>query len=120
MFLLATPGVDSSSWWTPVVGASGAVFGVWGAIMVIHRRLRRDNGGLVALLLINAVIGFVPGLSIAWQAHLGGVVTGALAAAVLAYTPPRSGGSGTRSAWPASPSCCSSSSPSRPPPCPLA
>ncbi len=88
VFLLAIPGVDSSSWWTPVVGASGAVFGVWGAIMVIHQRLRRDNRGLVALLLINAVIGFIPGLSIAWQAHLGGVLTGALAAAVIAYTPP--------------------------------
>jgi membrane associated rhomboid family serine protease len=87
VFLLATPGVDSSSWWTPVVGASGAVFGLWGAIMVIHRRLRRDNGGMIALLLINTAIGFFPGLSIAWQAHLGGLVTGALVGAVLAYAP---------------------------------
>jgi len=87
VFLLATPGADSASWWTPVVGASGAVFGLWGAIMVIHRRLRRDNGGMIALLLINTAIGFFPGLSIAWQAHLGGLVTGALVGAVLAYAP---------------------------------
>lgn len=92
VFLLASP--DAGSWFTPVVGASGAVFGIWGAIMVIHRRLRRDTGGLIALLLINTVIGFVPGLSIAWQAHLGGLVTGALVAAVLAYSPP-----GKRQTW---------------------
>ncbi len=85
VFLLASPGAQS--WFTPVVGASGAVFGLWGAIMVIHQRLRRDNRGLIALIMINAVIGFIPGLSIAWQAHLGGLVTGALAAAVLAYAP---------------------------------
>jgi membrane associated rhomboid family serine protease len=88
VFLLASPGVESQSWWTPVVGASGAVFGLWGAITVVHRRLRRDNGGMIALLLINTVIGFFPGLSIAWQAHLGGLVTGALAGAVIAYSPP--------------------------------
>ncbi len=85
VFLIASPGGDS--WWTPVVGASGAVFGLWGAIMVLHRRLGRDNGGMIALLLINTVIGFTPGLSIAWQAHLGGLVTGALVGLVFAYTP---------------------------------
>ena len=44
------------------------------------------------LILINGAIGFVVP-SIAWQAHLGGAVTGALCAAVLAYTPrgPRQG-----------------------------
>ncbi|MFZ0159411.1 MAG: rhomboid family intramembrane serine protease [Kineosporiaceae bacterium] len=88
LFLLATPGAESRSWWTGAVGASGAVFGVWGAIMVIHRRLGRNNGGMIALLVVNTVIGFVPGLSIAWQAHLGGLITGALAGAVLAYAPP--------------------------------
>jgi len=87
LFLLAAPGTDSRSWWTGAVGASGAVFGTWGAIMVFNRRLGRDNGGMIALLLINTVIGFIPGLSIAWQAHLGGLVTGILTGAVLAYTP---------------------------------
>jgi membrane associated rhomboid family serine protease len=86
-FVLAVPGVDSASWWTGAVGASGAVFGIWGAIMVFNRRLGRDNAGMIALLVINGVIGFLPNLHIAWQAHLGGLVTGALAGAVLAYTP---------------------------------
>ncbi len=88
LFVLATPSATSASWWTGAVGASGAVFGIWGAIMVIHRRLGRDNGGMIALLVVNTVIGFVPGLNIAWQAHLGGLITGALCGAVLAYTPP--------------------------------
>lgn len=85
--LLATPGATSQSWFTGTVGASGAVFGLWGAITVINRKLGRDIGGMIALLLINTAIGFFPGLSIAWQAHLGGLVTGALAGAVLAYAP---------------------------------
>jgi membrane associated rhomboid family serine protease len=38
------------------------------------------------LIAINGVIGFVVP-QIAWQAHLGGLVTGALCAAVVAYTP---------------------------------
>lgn len=87
VFLLAVPGEASRSWWTGAVGASGAVFGLWGAIMVFNRRLGRDNGGMIALLLINTAIGFFPGLSIAWQAHLGGLLTGILAGAVLAYSP---------------------------------
>ncbi|HEX8496915.1 MAG TPA: rhomboid family intramembrane serine protease [Actinomycetales bacterium] len=75
------------SWRTAVVGASGAVFGLFGALMVLNRRLGMDNRGILTLIAINAVIGFVPGLNIAWQAHLGGLVTGALAAAVLIYAP---------------------------------
>ena len=85
VFLLASP--DSDSWWTGAVGASGAVFGLWGAILVLHRKLRRDNRGMVSMLLINGVIGFMPGFSIAWQAHLGGFLTGLLCGAVLAYAP---------------------------------
>lgn len=74
------------SWITRVVGASGAVFGLFGAILVVLRRLGRDSRGILAILLINAVIGFVvPG--IAWQAHLGGLVVGAGLGAVYAYAP---------------------------------
>jgi membrane associated rhomboid family serine protease len=71
-------------WWTPAVGASGAVFGLFGAFLVLQRRLGRSAAGMWVLIAINGVIGFViPG--IAWQAHLGGLLTGAAAAGVIAY-----------------------------------
>lgn len=73
------------AWVTPTVGASGAVFGLFGAYLVLNRRLGRSTGGMVVMIGINAVLGFViPG--IAWQAHLGGLVVGALAAAIIGYT----------------------------------
>ena len=75
------------SWYTQVVGASGAVFGLFGALVVINRKMGLDSRSLIGVVAVNAAIGFVPGLNIAWQAHLGGLVTGAVAAAVLAHAP---------------------------------
>jgi membrane associated rhomboid family serine protease len=89
--LLASPPVVGSaneSWITPTVGASGAVFGLFGALIVLNRNLGRSSGPMFGVLAINAVLGFVvPG--IAWQAHLGGLVTGAALAAVIAATAPK-------------------------------
>jgi len=62
---------------TVVVGASGAIFGLMGAFLVIQRRLGGNATQLLVLLGINFVIGFIPGLNIAWQAHLGGLLAGA-------------------------------------------
>ena len=69
-----------------VVGASGAIFGLFGALFVIQRQRGGDVKALLILLGINLVLGFVYP-SISWQAHLGGLVTGAACAAVLAYAP---------------------------------
>ncbi|MEE6294875.1 rhomboid family intramembrane serine protease [Georgenia wangjunii] len=85
VLLLASPADDS--WYTPVVGASGAVFGLFAAIGLALRRYGRDATQIVVLLAINAVIGFLPGFNIAWQAHLGGLVTGAALVAVYLYAP---------------------------------
>ena len=82
-FLLVSP--DSANWRTGALGASGAVFGLFGAWFVVNRRLGRDVTGIVALVLINGALGFLPG--IAWQAHLGGLVTGLLITALFAYLP---------------------------------
>jgi membrane associated rhomboid family serine protease len=87
VYLLANPADGSRSWYTAVVGASGAVFGLFGALLIVNRRLGRDNAGIVSLLVINGIIGFIPGLAIAWQGHLGGLVSGVLGAMVIAYTP---------------------------------
>jgi membrane associated rhomboid family serine protease len=71
---------------TPVVGASGAILGLLGAFLVIQRRMGADTRGLLVLLGINLVIGFIPGVNIAWQAHLGGLVGGALIGLILVNT----------------------------------
>jgi len=68
------------------VGASGAVFGLFGAALVVTRRLGGDYRGIITLIAINFAIGFLA-TGIAWQAHLGGLVTGALLAAAYAYSP---------------------------------
>lgn len=61
---------------TGVVGASGAIFGLLGAFLVIQRKLGGDSTQLLILVAINLGIGFLPGMSISWQAHLGGLVSG--------------------------------------------
>ena len=82
---LTQSGIDHSSWVVSMVGASGAVFGLFGALLVLNRHLGRSSGPMFGVLAINAVLGFVvPG--IAWQAHLGGVLTGAALAGVITLT----------------------------------
>jgi len=71
---------------TPVVGASGAIFGLFGAFFIIQRRLGGTNVQLLVLLGLNLVIGFIPGFNIAWQAHLGGLIVGAAIALVYLRT----------------------------------
>lgn len=63
---------------TPTVGASGAIFGVLAATVVAFRAMNANVSSLLVLLAINFGIGFMPGSSISWQAHLGGMVVGAL------------------------------------------
>lgn len=68
-----------------VVGASGAIFGLLGAFFVIQKRLGGNNLQLVIVIGLNLVIGFVvPG--IAWQAHVGGLIVGALVALIFLKT----------------------------------
>lgn len=66
-----------------LVGASGAVFGLFAAMFVVNRHLGRQTGQIVVLVLINFVISFYYA-GISWQGHLGGLVTGALVATAMA------------------------------------
>ncbi|MGM7670703.1 rhomboid family intramembrane serine protease [Microbacterium sp. A93] len=75
---------------TATIGASGAVFALFGALLVIGLHLGANMTGLFVLLGINLVIGFVPGFNIAWQAHLGGAVVGALVGLIVLRTRKRS------------------------------
>jgi membrane associated rhomboid family serine protease len=59
------------------------LFGAW---FVLARRLRLDSRAIVFLIVLNLAISFaVP--SIAWQDHVGGLVTGAVLTAAYAYAP---------------------------------
>ncbi|CAM5512023.1 rhomboid family intramembrane serine protease [Streptomyces avidinii] len=74
----------------PTLGASGAVFGLLGAFVVLARRLRYEMRPLVTTAVFMLVLTFVPGLNVSWQAHIGGLVTGVLLALGLLW--PVSGG----------------------------
>jgi membrane associated rhomboid family serine protease len=68
-----------------VLGASGAIFGLLGALFVIQRKLGGNTTQLFVVIAINLAIGFViPQVS--WQAHVGGLVTGALVALAFLAT----------------------------------
>lgn len=83
MVLLFATGPD---WVTGVVGASGAVFGLFGAILIVLKRLNVDYRGILATIVINTVIGFtVPGIS--WEGHLGGLLTGLGLTVILTRVP---------------------------------
>jgi membrane associated rhomboid family serine protease len=70
----------------PSLGASGAVFGLLGAFLVVNRKLGRDTSSVMVLLAINFVFGLlVPRID--WRAHLGGLIAGTLCAIAIAYAP---------------------------------
>jgi membrane associated rhomboid family serine protease len=71
-----------------VAGASGAVFGLMGALVVVLRRLRAPAGQVFGIIGLNVLISVViPGISLI--GHLGGLVIGAAATAALVYAPAR-------------------------------
>lgn len=74
------------------VGASGAIFGLFGAYYLVMRRMGGPTGSILGLLAVNLVITFTLPF-IDWRAHLGGLITGSLVAAALVYLPrsPRRG-----------------------------
>jgi membrane associated rhomboid family serine protease len=71
------------------VGASGAIFGLFGAYFVLARRQKWEMTNIVVLIVVNLVIGFASS-TIDWRAHLGGLVTGAVVTMGLAHGTNRS------------------------------
>ncbi|MDQ6524017.1 rhomboid family intramembrane serine protease [Nocardioides sp. LHD-245] len=68
------------------VGASGAVFGLMGALVVIATKIGANPQQLLMWIGINVVLTFtLPNVS--WQGHFGGLVGGAAVAAVLVFAP---------------------------------
>jgi membrane associated rhomboid family serine protease len=95
-YLACTAGGSVASFVTggdiPAVGASGAIFGLFGLVLAasrLHRPLDRGSRALVGqlgmLILINLVLGFaIPNIDNA--AHIGGLVTGAFLGALVPPT----------------------------------
>jgi membrane associated rhomboid family serine protease len=81
LYILSALGGSVASYWfsdlrTVSVGASGAIFGLITATIVIGREMRTDVSQLVVLLGLNVIIGFLQS-GIDWRAHFGGAITGA-------------------------------------------
>jgi len=84
--VLLSAALGWSTWYGGVVGASGAVFGLFGAAFVVMWRSGHPAQGILGIIAVNMVFSFVvPGIS--WQGHLGGLVVGALVAAAYAFAP---------------------------------
>lgn len=82
--LLASP--VNESWFIPTLGASGAVFGLFGALVPVMKRVGADLRGIAVLIGINVVLGFiVPNIS--WQGHLGGLLTGVVLSVIYVRAP---------------------------------
>ncbi|MFD7631669.1 rhomboid family intramembrane serine protease [Streptomyces sp. NPDC059851] len=85
---------------TPTLGASGAVFGLLGATVVLARRLRYEMRPVLTMVVLMLVLTFVPfggHLSVSWQAHVGGLLTGLLLG--LAMLAPGTGGKRAIAQW---------------------
>ena len=84
----------------PSVGASGAIFGLFGTLLVFGYKYRRElpghfqrsiRSGILPVIVLNLFLGFsLPFIDNA--AHIGGLITGALLALVLPYHAPQEAG----------------------------
>ena len=79
-FLLSQPTAQA-------LGASGAIYGLFGAWFVVSRRLQIDTRGILVLIGVNLAFSFIFRGEIAWQDHVGGLIVGALVTAAFAYAP---------------------------------
>ena len=57
------------------IGASGAVFGLFGAWAVISKRIGAEVKSVLVIIGLNFVLGFTIG-GVDWRAHLGGLIAG--------------------------------------------
>jgi membrane associated rhomboid family serine protease len=85
-FVSLLSGSFASAYFAPIlgtsVGASGAVFGLFGAMAVVGTKIGADIRSIAVIIGINFFIGFAMG-GVDWHAHLGGLIGGAVAAQLV-------------------------------------
>ena len=71
----------------PTIGASGAIFGLFGALAVAGLRLGAPGRQILqqstGIIVINLIISFLPGSNISYQDHIGGLIAGTLCGLLL-------------------------------------
>ena len=72
---------------TPTIGASGAIFGLMGALLVVALKVRADPRQLLVWIGLNFLITVLGRGFISWQGHLGGFLGGVALAAALVLAP---------------------------------
>lgn len=102
LFLLSTMGgslavlawglAEPTSLYTWTVGASGAIYGLLGGVLVAQLMAKMDVRAILVLLAINLGFSFVNAATVSWQGHVGGLIVGSLAAWMyLSLSKPRPG-----------------------------
>ncbi|WP_200955009.1 rhomboid family intramembrane serine protease [Aeromicrobium sp. Root236] len=89
-YLTMSVGASAFVYWlsdpgTLTIGASGAIFGLFGMALILLLKAKQDVTTLLVLLGINAFLSTQGNIS--WQGHLGGFVFGCLLGVVFAYAP---------------------------------
>jgi membrane associated rhomboid family serine protease len=77
-------------WYGYSLGASGAIFGLFGVLVILALREKLDIRPIIGIIVFNLVLSFsLPGID--WHAHLGGLGAGLVLGTALAYAPRRRG-----------------------------
>jgi membrane associated rhomboid family serine protease len=89
-FVSGLAGAAMVMWFGPqyagTLGASGAIFGLMGALAVVAFKVGGDVRGIMTWIGINFVLTFAIA-NISWQGHLGGFIAGTAVGAALVYAP---------------------------------
>ena len=72
---------------TQTLGASGAIFGLMGALLVVGLKVRANVQQLLFWIGLNVVFTVTASSYVSWQGHFGGLAGGAVLAALLVYAP---------------------------------
>lgn len=86
MMLWAAVSPSGSGWFTASYGASGALFGLFAAVIVVYRRVGLDITSMMVWMVINFLMPLVVS-NVAWQAHIGGFLIGLLLTWLLVSGP---------------------------------